>query len=209
MTKEEAKRIIEALLFASNEPVSINDMTEVIEDVDSTVIRDIVYELKGEYETQNKSFSIKEVAGGFQIFTDAYYAPWIKKLLGREKAQRLSMPSLETLAIIAYKQPLTRSEIESIRGVNVDGVIENLTEKNLIKISGRREAPGRPFVYTTTEEFLIHFGLKSLKDLPGLKEFTEADIKTGQESIVVSNTGELRAKREEAGDGTRETAKTD
>lgn len=187
MTKEEAKRIIEALLFASNSPVGINDLASVLEGVDSTLIRDLVYELKNEYESQGRSFGIIEIAGGFQLAADSYYAPWIRKLLGKDRAQRLSMPALETLAIIAYKQPLTRSEIEAIRGVNVDGVLENLLEKNLIKTSGRKEAPGRPFVYTTTEEFLVHFGLKSLEDLPRLKEFTEKDIQTGEKGVDTWN----------------------
>lgn len=203
MTNEEAKRIIEALLFASDGPVSINEMATVLEDVDSTLVRDLVYSLKAEYENQERSFTITEVAGGFQLVTDAYYAPWIKRLLGKERAQRLSMPALETLAIIAYKQPLTRSEIESIRGVNIEGVLENLLEKNLIKTSGRKEAPGRPFVYTITEEFLIHFGLKSLEDLPKLKEFTEKDIQLGEQPGVI-----VEDKKEEIKDGTGETAKT-
>lgn len=210
MTNDEAKRIIEALLFASDKPVSINEMVQVLEDMDSTVVRDLVMNLKSEYESQNRSFTISEVAGGFQLFTDAYYAPWIKKLFGKDKPQKLSMPSLETLAIIAYKQPLTRSEIEAIRGVNIDGVIENLLEKNLIRTSGRKEAPGRPFMYSTTEEFLIHFGLRSLEDLPKLKEFTEKDIQMGEQpGVVVENKETAEVTKEEIADGTGETAKTD
>jgi len=185
MTNDEAKRIIEALLFASEKPVSINDMTSVLEELDSRLVRDLVYELRAEYEAQNRSFAVVEVAGGFQLATDPYYAPWIKKLHGKARTARLSMPALETLAIIAYKQPITKSEIEAIRGVNIEGVIENLLEKNLIRTCGRKEAPGRPFVYATTDEFLIHFGLKSLEELPKLKEFTEADIQTGQKDVVV------------------------
>ena len=202
MTKEEAKKIIEAFLFASDAPVGINEMAAVLEDIDSALIRDMVYELKGEYESQGRSFTITEIAGGFQLVADAYYAPWIKKLLGKDRPQRLSMPALETLAIIAYKQPLTRSEIETIRGVNIDGVIENLLEKNLIKTSGRREAPGRPFVYSTTDEFLIHFGLRSLEDLPKLKEFTEKDIQLGDKGLIVENISE--GKKEASGDGVGE-----
>ena len=160
----------------------------------STLIRDLVYELKNEYEIQKRSFTIAEIAGGFQLVTDSYYAPWIKRLLIKEKTQRLSMPAMETLAIIAYKQPLTKSEMETIRGVNIDGVIENLLEKNLIKTSGRREAPGRPFIYTTTDEFLVHFGLKSLEDLPKLKEFTEKDIQLGGNDVVVQNIVESNKK---------------
>lgn len=204
MTNEEAKRIIEALLFASDRPIGIDEITAVLEDVDSRVVRDIVYELKNEYETQRRSFTLTEVAGGFQMVSDTYYAPWIKKLLASERTQRLSMPSLETLAIIAYKQPLTRSEMETIRGVNIDGVIENLLEKNLIRTHGRKEAPGRPFYYVTTEEFLMHFGLKSLQDLPPLKEFTEKDIELGDKGVIVQKPQEEALKN-----GTNEPAKAD
>jgi len=202
MTKEEAKRIIEALLFATNKPVALTEIAEVLENIDTVAIRDMINELNSEYQGQNRSFGIAEIAGGFQLVADTYYAPWVKKLITKEKTQRLSMPALETLAIIAYKQPLTRSEIETIRGVNIDGIIENLLEKNLIKTSGRREAPGRPFVYTVTDEFLTHFGLKSLEDLPQLKEFTETDIQIGQNDVIIEKlTG--------GNDGTCETAKTD
>ena len=204
MTREKAKRIIEALLFATNKPVALTEMAEVLEDFDTVAIRDIINELNSEYQGQSRSFGIAEIAGGFQLAADTYYAPWVKKLITKEKTQRLSMPALETLAIIAYKQPLTRSEIETIRGVNIDGIIENLLEKNLIKTSGRREAPGRPFVYTVTDEFLTHFGLKSLEDLPKLKEFTEADIQAGQKEVIIEKIGKI------GGDnGISETAKTD
>lgn len=206
MTNEEAKRIIEALLFATHSPVSINELTSTLEDVDSRVVRDLVYELKTEYENQNRSFSITEIAGGFQIITDSCYASWIRKLIGKEKTQRLSMPSLETLAIVVYKQPITRSEIETIRGVNIEGILEGLLEKKLIKTSGRKEAPGRPFVYTTTEQFLIHFGLKSLEDLPKLKEFAEKDVQAGEKDLIVENL--TNEKKEEASDGTSAVAKT-
>lgn len=212
MTREEAKRIIEALLFAAHKPVGINEMSAVLEDCDANEVRAIVSELQQEYESQNKSFSITEVAGGFQFITNSYYAPWIRKLLVREKTQRLSMPSLETLAIIAYKQPITRSEIEAIRGVNVDGIVDGLIEKNLIRTGGRKEAPGRPFVYATTQEFLVHFGLKSLKELPKLKEFSEADVQSGKGDVIVENTGQeagtdgtmIEAIREPASERTRE-----
>lgn len=187
MTREEIKKIIEAFLFVSDSPVSVNDMSSVIEEVESAVIRDLVLELKSEYEAQGRCFTVNEIAGGFQLAADPYYAPWIRKFLGKEKAQKLSMPALETLAIVAYKQPLTKSEIEIIRGVNIDGVIENLLEKNLIRTSGRKEAPGRPFVYSTTDEFLIHFGLRGLSDLPKLKEFTEKDIDAGDKALIVDN----------------------
>lgn len=199
MTKEEAIKIIEALLFASSKPVMANELAQTLEDFDSNAVKELINELNAEYQTQNRSFSVTEIAGGFQLTADTYYAPWIKKLLIKEEARRLSMPALETLAVIAYKQPITRSEIEIIRGVNVDGVIDNLIEKKLIRESGRKEAPGRPFMYSVTDEFLGHFGLKSLEDLPKLKEFTEADIQTGQKDLVIEK---------ETKDGTVEPTKT-
>ncbi len=185
MTREEARRIIEALLFASSKPVTANELAQALEDFDSTAIKELVNELNAEYQAQNRSFSVTEIAGGFQLAADSYYAPWIKKLLVREETRRLSMPALETLAVIAYKQPITRSEIEVIRGVNVDGVIDNLLVKRLIRESGRKEAPGRPFMYSVTDEFLGHFGLKSLEDLPKLKEFTAEDIEAGTKDVVI------------------------
>ena len=199
MTREEAKRIIEALLFASSSPITANELAQTLEDRtfpvwtgksilldrDPAAIKELVNELNAEYQAQNRSFSITEIAGGFQLTADSYYAPWIKKLLIREETRRLSMPALETLAVIAYKQPITRSEIEVIRGVNVDGVIDNLLEKHLIRESGRKEAPGRPFMYSVTDEFLGHFGLKSLEDLPKLKEFTAEDIEIGSKDIII------------------------
>jgi segregation and condensation protein B len=185
MTREEARRIIEAMLFASAKPVGAGELAQALEDFGADAVKGLVGELNAEYQAQNRSFSVVEIAGGFQLAADSYYAPWIKKLLVKEEARRLSMPALETLAVIAYKQPITRSEIEIIRGVNVDGVIDNLLEKRLIRESGRKEAPGRPFMYSVTDEFLQHFGLKSLQDLPQLKEFTEADIQTGQKDLIV------------------------
>jgi segregation and condensation protein B len=115
---------------------------------------------------------IVEVAGGWQMITYTGFAPFLKKLFKDRQAERLSRPALESLAIIAYKQPLTRSEIEDLRNVNVDGVMKSLTDKNLIRICGRKKIPGRPFVYGTTREFLMHFGLNSLEDLPKMEEFT-------------------------------------
>ncbi|MEI8176473.1 MAG: SMC-Scp complex subunit ScpB [Candidatus Omnitrophota bacterium] len=187
MTKDEIKRIIEALLFASDRPVTVNDITSIIEEVDSITIRDLAYELKADYEAQNRCFTVTEIAGGFQLVADPFYAPWIRKLLGKDKAQKLSMAALETLAIIAYKQPMTKAEVEAIRGVNVERIVDNLQEKLLIKTNGRKEGPGRPFLYATTDEFLVHFGLRGLGDLPLLREFTEKDIEVGEREMIIEN----------------------
>ena len=196
MDREEAKRIVEALLFVSDKPVSIDTLKDVIKDIEPTQVRAIVEDLNGEYASSNRSFSIKEIAGGFQMLTDPIYSKWISAMY-KKGPDRLTGPSLETLAIIAYKQPLTRSDIEAIRGVNVDGVLGTLEERNLIRSRGRLEAPGRPILYGTTTEFLQHFGLKSLEELPKLKEFQESDLDFAKENlkseVINTETGKLEA----------------
>jgi segregation and condensation protein B len=184
MTRDEAKRIIEVLLFVSEKPLGIDSIARVIDGFDKNCIQEMVGELNDEYARTGRAFSAVEVAGGFQIMTDPFYAPWLRKLFSKERKQRLSTPSLETLSIIAYKQPVTRAEIESIRGVNIEGVLETLLERDLVKVAGRREIPGRPFVYGTTKNFLMQFGLNSLEDLPKLKDFDEKDIQLGKDELV-------------------------
>ena len=178
MDKIQAKNIIEAMLFVSDKPLFINEIKGALEDISPSEIKDIISELAKEYELAKKAFSIKDIAGGFQIITDPVVAPWLRKLYKTSGADRLRGPSLETLAIIAYKQPVSKPEIEVIRGVNVDGVLKTLIEKNLIRIAGRKETVGRPILYGTTSEFLQYFGLNSLGELPRLEEFniTESDI---------------------------------
>jgi len=196
MEIDEAKRIVEALLFVSDKPVSIDTLKEVLKEIDPTDIRAIIEELNGEYASSGRSFSVKEIAGGFQMLTDPVFSKWIAALYKRPP-DRLTGPSLETLAIIAYKQPLTRTDIEVIRGVNVDGVLRTLEERNLIKTRGRLEAPGRPILYGTTNEFLQHFGLKSLEELPKLKEFKESDLDFTKEKekheVINTETGKLQS----------------
>ncbi len=195
MENDQSKKIIEALLFVSDKPISIDALKDVLKDVEPTRIRTIIEELNGEYSSSGRSFAIKEIAGGFQMLTDPVYSRWISALYKRPP-DRLTGPSLETLAIIAYKQPLTRSQIELIRGVNVDGVLRTLEERNLIRSRGRLEAPGRPILYGTTTEFLQHFGLKSLEELPKLKEFQESDLDFVKEKekheVVNTETGQLQ-----------------
>ena len=178
MERTQIKNIIEAMLFVSDKPLYLSEIKSVLEDPDTNEIKDVITELAGEYEKQTSALRIKEIAGGYQIVTDSVLAPWLKKLYKTAGADRLSGPGLETLAIIAYKQPATKPEIEAIRGVNVDGVLKTLIEKNLVKIMGRRETVGRPIIYGTTQEFLQYFGLNSLEELPKLEEFhfTEKDI---------------------------------
>jgi len=181
MAEKMIKRVIEALLFVSQKPLTTEDMRQALDGLDAGEIIAAIEELRLDYEKEKRSFSIAELAGGYQIITNPEFAPWISKLFKREEA-RISNPSLETLAIIAYKQPLTRSEMERIRGVNVDGVLKTLLDKNLIKIRGRKDAPGRPITYGTTDEFLKRFGLKGLESLPKLRDFTEHDLDFDKEN---------------------------
>ena len=194
MDKDQTKRIVEALLFVSDKPVSIDALKDVLKEVDPTEIRTLVEELNSEYLTQGRSFNIKEIAGGFQMLTDPLYSRWISALYKRP-SDRLSGPSLETLAIIAYRQPITRADIEAIRGVNIDGVVKTLEDRNLIRTKGRVDGPGRPILYGTTSEFLKHFGLKSLEELPKLKEFKETDLDfvkmQDRKEVIDPKTGKL------------------
>jgi len=168
-----AQSIIEALLFVSESPISPEQMALVLEDLEPSEIRALIETLKKEYESSQRSLVIQEVAGGYQMTTNPLYAPWLRKFLKKTQGERLSGPSLETLAIIAYKQPVTRQEIESIRGVNVEGVLKTLLEKRLLRIAGRKEIIGRPLLYGTSREFLEYFGLNSLEELPPLEEFVQ------------------------------------
>jgi segregation and condensation protein B len=206
MEKDQSKKIIEALLFVSDKPVSIDTLKDVLKELDPTEIRAVIEGLNGEYASSGRSFAIKEIAGGFQMLTDPVYSKWISALY-KKPSDRLSGPSLETLAIIAYKQPLTRSQIELIRGVNVDGVLHTLEERNLIRPRGRLDAPGRPILYGTTTEFLQHFGLKDLDELPKLKEFQESDLDFVKEKekheVVNTETGQLQG---ESQDGNQQIA---
>jgi len=170
-----SKRIIEALLFVSEKPLTVVEIKRVLDGMEEEKIKEMIGELRLDYEKQERSFTIAELAGGYQIITKPEFAPWVGKLFKKDES-KLSNPSLETLAIIAYKQPLTRSEIERIRGVNVDGVLKTLLDKGLIKIRGRKDAPGRPIAYGTTSEFLKRFGLGGLEQLPKLCDFTESDL---------------------------------
>ncbi len=166
------KAVIEALLFVSEKPLTIGEINEVLDNLDAARINEILRELKGDYENENRGIRLEEIAGGFQLATSASAGPLLRKFYKQRDGKQLSKPSLETLAIIAYKQPLTRLDIESFRGVNADGVVKNLLEKGLIKIAGRKDVIGRPFVYGTTRQFLEYFGLNSLSDLPKMEDFS-------------------------------------
>ncbi len=170
---ENLTQLIEALIFASDTPLSARKIKDVLELESEKEIRKTIAKINEAYEKHNSPLTIIEVAGGFQIVTRDEFAPWIKKLYRSRSAGHLTQRALETLAIIAYKQPLTKQEVEAIRGVNSDAVIRTLIERNLITINGRKKAPGNPLLYGTTKQFLEYFGLKSLKDLPKLREIDE------------------------------------
>ncbi|HVN27000.1 MAG TPA: SMC-Scp complex subunit ScpB [Candidatus Binataceae bacterium] len=172
MDEERLKAILEALLFAAGEPVSLNRLAAVLDSVPKEQIRDALIALGAQYAQGGRGLTVEEVAGGYQLRTRKEFAPQVRKLLAG-KPPRLSRSLLETVAIVAYRQPVTRPEIEQVRGVDCGGVLETLLERRLIKIAGRKEAPGRPILYATTSEFLEVFGLKDLESLPDLSEFQE------------------------------------
>jgi segregation and condensation protein B len=171
--RDNLHRIIEAILFASDTPLSQQKFKEVLEGIGVKDIREAMAYLNQQYEQSGSALKIIEIAGGYQIVTREEYAPFLQKLYKGRSASRLTQRALETLAIVAYKQPITKQEIESIRGVNVDAVMKTLLERNLITIEGRQKAPGSPLLYGTTKYFLEYFGLKSLEALPKLKEIDE------------------------------------
>jgi len=168
----EKRRIVEALILSSSEPISAARIAEIIPYCNPGQAKDLVNELNTEYVEQDRSFEIWEVAGGYQIRTRAEFSGYLQKLQ-KERALRLSQAALETLAIIAYRQPVTRAEIEDVRGVDAGATVKSLLERQLIRIAGQREVPGRPMLYGTTRRFLEVFGLERLKDLPTLRELDE------------------------------------
>jgi segregation and condensation protein B len=164
--------VIESLLFAYEKPLTIEQIRKVLDNLDAAQIRRSLEALTAEYDASNRGMRIIEVAGGYKMISAPHFSSFLRKLFkGPQSTEKLSGPSMETLAIIAYKQPISKLEIESLRKVNADGVVSTLTEKNLIRVTGRKDAPGRPKVYGTTREFLEYFGLKSLEDLPKLEHF--------------------------------------
>lgn len=169
MSVIEIKRIIEALLFASGEPLSLQKMREIIETsypISTRELRTLIVMLQAEYTEQARAFCLEMIADGYVLRTRGAYSPYVKLLFANRKKERLSQAALETLAIIAYKQPVTKAQIELIRGVDCSGVLQHLQERGLIEIKDRLEAPGRPALYSTTREFLKHFGLNNLSELP-------------------------------------------
>jgi segregation and condensation protein B len=179
---QQLKAAIEALLFIAGAPLSAERLRGIFEEVPAERIESLLRELKDEYAARGAGIMLTEVAGGWQAGTCAEHAPWIRKFKSVKVSTKLSRPALETLAIIAYKQPVTRPEIEAIRGVNIGGIVRNLMERRLVKIVGKRDVPGKPLLYGTTMDFLQYFGLKDLASLPTLKEFQE--LEAGEDALV-------------------------
>jgi segregation and condensation protein B len=170
---EDQQTIIEALIFANDGPLPARKIIQILETGTEKQVNNQVAALNQKYLDAGDSFEIIEIADGYQMVTRAKYSNWISKLYASRSASRLTQRALETLAIIAYKQPITKQEMEAIRGVNVDGVVRTLIERNLITVTGREKAPGNPLLYGTTKFFLEYFGLKNLEDMPQLKEIDE------------------------------------
>jgi segregation and condensation protein B len=171
--EEKLSSIVEALLFASDGPLSIQKLKDLLGISNISELKKALQKLTDFYMKSSSALKIVEIAGGYQIVTKEEYSKYIHKLYRGRNISRLTQQALETLSIVAYKQPITKQEIESVRGVNVDAVMRTLLERNLITIEGRQKAPGNPLLYGTTKFFLQYFGLKSLEALPRLKEIDE------------------------------------
>ncbi|MBI1846241.1 MAG: SMC-Scp complex subunit ScpB, partial [Candidatus Rokubacteria bacterium] len=151
--------VVEALLFASDSPLEAERIREVLDLADAREARALVEQLRSRYDSEGRALAVAEVGGGYRMVTRPDVAPWLMRLARSRTRARLSRPALETLAIVAYKQPVSRPEVDAVRGVNSEAVLENLLERRLLRIAGRKDAPGRPYVYETTREFLVAFGL--------------------------------------------------
>ena len=181
------KKIIEALIFSSDVPLSISKIMEITEIPDKKEAEKLVNLLINEYRDLNRSFHIVKIAGGYQFVSKEEYSKWINLLFKGRRKSRLSIAALETIAIVAYKQPVTRVDIDRIRGVESVGVIQNLLERNLITIAGRSKTPGRPLIYKTTDEFLRYLGLNSLEELPKIEEvISKEQVKDTNETEQIS-----------------------
>lgn len=172
VTEKDAKNIIEVLLFVAGSPLPLKKIGEILE-IDPRIVRSLIIQLQQEYESSNKGIRIIEIAYGYQMVTQPEYVQWIERLLKKQQEGKMSVSALEALAIIAYNQPITKAEIERIRGVNSAGAIQKLLEKKLIKVVGKKKIPGHPLLYGTTLEFLKSFGLKDLSSLPDFDKMVE------------------------------------
>jgi len=183
--------VVEALFFASDSPLEAERIREVLELTHAAEARALVDELRERYAAADRALTIVAVGGGYRMVTRPEIAPWLMRLVKSRTRARLSRPALETLAIVAYRQSASRPEVDAVRGVNSEGVLENLLERRLIRITGRKEAPGRPFLYETTREFLVAFGLRDLDDLPKV----EGELIV-PELVAAATDGEAQAEQD-------------
>lgn len=189
------KGIVEAVLFVSGEPLSMDRLQGVMEGISRAELMSALRAIQADYAAEGRGLQVVEIAGGFQIATRPDCAPWIKRLEKAKAGARLSRSAMETLAIVAYKQPLVRAEIEQIRGVDTAGVLKTLLERRLIRIVGRKDVPGRPIMYGTTKQFLQAFGLKDLAGLPALRDLK--DLKEAEQFILPNVDPEAEAETAE------------
>jgi len=172
---DEARRALEAVLMVVDEPADPSLLAQLVE-LPTETVEQLLGELSESYEAEGRGFQLVRVAGGWRFQSHEACAPWVERYVLSGQSSRLSAAALETLAIVAYRQPIARADIEAVRGVNVDGVMQTLTEKGVIRITGRAEVPGRPLLYGTTEYFLEHFSLRSLDELPNCAELRRVDL---------------------------------
>jgi segregation and condensation protein B len=200
MSNDKNPAVLEALLFASSRPLSMDNLSEA-SGWDKKDIREALKQLGEEYENQGRGFTLEEVAGGFQLRSDPRFADQVSKLFASRARRRFTRSSLETLSIIAYRQPVTRAEIEQIRGVDSGAVLKTLLSQVMIRVLGRKEAPGRPILYGSTREFLEYFGLRDLESLPTLEEVAELLEEHSPEEPETENrgTGETEKDKDQEG----------
>ena len=183
LESEDLQKIIETLLFITDRPVKVSRLVDVIENTTAKEVREAITKLQDMYTVRGSAIQIMEIAGGYQMCTKPEYGRWVRRLYNEKMTTRLSNAALETLAIIAYKQPLTRAEMEAIRGVDVAGPLEKLLDRGLVRVVGRKETIGHPMVYGTTDEFLRMFGLNKVTELPDLQVFAAKNLEEKQEDL--------------------------
>jgi len=192
------KSAMEALLFVSDKPVVLDQFKQVFPSLTPSVIEDLLRRLQDEYAARDAGMVVVEIAGGWQMLSNSHAASYIREFYKTRTKEKLSRPALECLAIVAYKQPVGRGEVEVIRGVNSDGTIAHLLNKGLVRIVGRKEVPGRPFLYGTTKEFLEYFGLKSLEDIPKIEALSlPLQPESGEEMNLPAGEAGLEAAGQE------------
>ena len=184
------KAILESLLFASEEPVTTHEVSEILGSERTAEIEAALEALVQDYEAGERGLRVQKLAGGFRITTDPALGPFLREMMRVRNRQRLSRAALETLALVAYKQPITAPEIQEIRGVNPSAILASLLDRRLVRILGRKKVVGKPFVYGTTRDFLIRFGLNSVEDLPSMEEFEAMLQEAGEEPAPASATRE-------------------